>query len=241
MTIFDPRSLGCIKRSVASRSKEVTPSILSWQGVTWSTVSSSGLPGIKRQGCPGRSPAEGHKDDKGPRAFPLWGRAGLPGSVQPWLRGDLINAYKYLKCGRQRDTANLISVVCGERTTGNSRKLEHRKFCTSIRKNFTVRVTEYWNRLPTEVVDSPSLEIFKTCLVAYLCNLMLGACFAGGLDLMMIARGPFQPLQFCDSEDTRNSTFNQFLSPHQVLCSWRCFPLVDFLHLEDTNTKREWV
>jgi len=33
------------------------------------------------------------------------------------LRGDLINVYKYLKCGRQRDMDNLLSAVCGERTT----------------------------------------------------------------------------------------------------------------------------
>jgi len=32
------------------------------------------------------------------------------------LRGDLINVYKYLRCGRQRDEARLFSVVCGSRT-----------------------------------------------------------------------------------------------------------------------------
>ena len=89
------------------------------------------------------------------------------------LRGDLICVCNYLKCGRQRDMANLFSVVCGDRTRGNGHKLEHRKFHTNVRRNFfTVRVMEHWNSLPREVVDSPSLEIFKTCLDAYLCSLL---------------------------------------------------------------------
>ena len=37
---------------------------------------------------------------------------------------------------------------------------------------FTVRVTEHWNRLPREAVESPSLEIFKTHLDAILHNLL---------------------------------------------------------------------
>ena len=48
------------------------------------------------------------------------------------LRGDLINVYKYLKCRRQRDMANLFSVVCRDRTRGNGHKLECRKFCTGM-------------------------------------------------------------------------------------------------------------
>ena len=52
-------------------------------------------------------------------------------------------------------------------------KLEHRKFHTNVRKNFLmVRVMEHWNRLPKEVVESPSVEIFKTRLDAYLCDLL---------------------------------------------------------------------
>uniref|UniRef100_A0A669QA98 Reverse transcriptase domain-containing protein n=1 Tax=Phasianus colchicus TaxID=9054 RepID=A0A669QA98_PHACC len=79
------------------------------------------------------------------------------------LRGDLIQVYKYLRCGGQSGEAGLFSAVCGDRTRGNGRKLEHMKFCTNVRKNFfTVRVTQHWNRLPREVVESPSLEIFKT-------------------------------------------------------------------------------
>ena len=52
------------------------------------------------------------------------------------LRGDLINIYKYLRCGRQRDKARLFSVMCSDWTRRNSNRLKHRKFCTNVCKNF---------------------------------------------------------------------------------------------------------
>ncbi|KFV79745.1 hypothetical protein N308_04290, partial [Struthio camelus australis] len=55
----------------------------------------------------------------------------------------------------------------------SGRKLNHRKFHLNLRGNFlTARVTEHWNRLPREAVESPSLEIFKTHLDVILGNLL---------------------------------------------------------------------
>jgi len=92
-------------------------------------------------------------------------------SLEKRLRGDLINAYKYLQGGCQEDGARLVFMLLGDRARGNGHKLKHRKFQMNMRKNFTLRVTEYWNRLPREVVESPSLEIFKTHLDMVLCSL----------------------------------------------------------------------
>ncbi|KAK4806805.1 LOW QUALITY PROTEIN: hypothetical protein QYF61_005601, partial [Mycteria americana] len=59
----------------------------------------------------------------------------------------------------------LGGVVPSDRTRGNEHKRKHRRFRLRIRKHFfTVRVTEHWNRLPSGVARSPSLEIFKSRL-----------------------------------------------------------------------------
>jgi len=67
----------------------------------------------------------------------------------------------------------LFTRACSDRTRANGFKLKEGRFRLDIRKKFfPMMVVRHWNRLPREVLDAPSLELFKAGLDGALFNLM---------------------------------------------------------------------
>jgi len=89
------------------------------------------------------------------------------------LRGDLRAAFQYLKGACRKDGDKLFSKACCDRTRRDVFKLKEGRFRLDIRKKFfTVRVVKHWNGLPREVVEVPPLETFKPRLDGALSNLV---------------------------------------------------------------------
>ncbi|KAK4825621.1 LOW QUALITY PROTEIN: hypothetical protein QYF61_001301 [Mycteria americana] len=157
--------LGCIKRSVASRSREVILplySALILPGVLSPTLESSVQEAMNL--LEGRDHLSSEERLRELGLFSLEKRR---------LQGDLTGAFQYLKGAYKKDRDKLFSRACCDSTKGNGFKLKEGNFRLDIRKKFfTVRVVKHWNRLSREVVDAPSLETFKVRLNGALSNLI---------------------------------------------------------------------
>ncbi|KAK4815943.1 hypothetical protein QYF61_010200 [Mycteria americana] len=90
------------------------------------------------------------------------------------LWGDLITAFHYLKGTYREDGEGLFIRECSDRTKANGFKLKEGRFTLDIRKKFFTMwwVMRHWNRLPREAVDAPSLEVFKVRLDEALSNMI---------------------------------------------------------------------
>ena len=88
------------------------------------------------------------------------------------LQGDLVVAFQYLKGVYKKAGEGHFTRACSGRTRGNGFKLIEGRFRLDVRKIFTVSMVRHWKRLPREVVDAPSLAVFKARLDGVLSNLV---------------------------------------------------------------------
>ncbi|GAB0184532.1 hypothetical protein GRJ2_000918500 [Grus japonensis] len=86
---------------------------------------------------------------------------------------DLIAAFQYLKGAYKKSGEGLFTRAWSDRTRGNGFKVKEGRFRLDVRKKFySLTVLRHWNRLPREAVDAPSLEVFMARLDETLGNLV---------------------------------------------------------------------
>lgn len=80
------------------------------------------------------------------------------------LRGDLIMSFRILNFN-YANISSLYSLNSDNRLRGHKYKLKKEKFKTKHRQYYiTNRIFETWNNLPSDIIDSTSINIFKNKL-----------------------------------------------------------------------------
>lgn len=81
------------------------------------------------------------------------------------VRGDMIEVWKIMKGKENVDRAKLFTLDENGVTRNNGYKIVGKRFTFDITRNFfTYRVVEEWNKLPRKVVDSETMDTFKSRL-----------------------------------------------------------------------------
>ncbi|KAK4830388.1 hypothetical protein QYF61_010899 [Mycteria americana] len=161
------RMLGCINKGITSRDKAVIIPLysalarphLEYCVQFWSPLYKKDVDRLERV------QRRASKMIKGLGSLPYEERLREPCSFnleKRRLRGDLVTMFQYLKGGYKEYGDSLFTRSHMEKTRGNGYKLLLGKFQLDTRgRFFTMRIICYWNNLPREVVDSPTLDTSK--------------------------------------------------------------------------------
>jgi len=93
----------------------------------------------------------------------------LPTLAYRRIRGDMIEAYKILHMKYDPEASSFLKKTSDSgirfSTRINSNKIPHQRFNTAVRKNsYSVRIAKYWNKLPDNITNAPSINAFKNRL-----------------------------------------------------------------------------